>query len=244
MQKKISIKPYIEIKDVTHRYGTITVLDQISCTIEKGSLTAILGPNGSGKTTLVRAIMGLLTPDKGTITINGKNPKEMRTNIGYVPQQLQFDRTLPITVKEFLEVYTCTNTHHQHKDSTHILAEVGLTEHIHQKIGTLSGGQFQRALIARALLHKKDILILDEPSAAIDAEGEETLYQMIEKLNREHGITCILISHDITMVHRFADSVLCLNKEKICQGTPSDTITPDVLKKLYGSEMGMYHHHH
>ncbi len=244
MQKKITIKPYITVTDVTHRYGDVSVLDHVSCTIEKGSLTAILGPNGSGKTTLVRAMMGLLTPTEGTIAIAGKKPEEMRTEIGYVPQQLQFDRTLPITVKEFLKVYKCRREGHRYKNIESVLAEVGLESHMDQKLGTLSGGQFQRALIARAIFHEKEILILDEPSAAIDAEGEETLYQMIEKLNRERGITCIIISHDIAMVHRFADSVICLNKEKICQGAPSSTITPKVLKQLYGSDAGVYHHHH
>ncbi len=243
MQKQ-SITPYIEVKGVSHHYNGMTVLDRVSCTIEKGSITAIIGPNGSGKTTLIRAILGLLSPTKGVITIEGKSPSEMRTHIGYVPQQLQFDRTLPITVNEFLKTYQCKDQKHRYKNIAQVLKEVGLGNQIHQKIGTLSGGQFQRALIARAIFHEKDILVLDEPSAGIDIEGEQSLYELIEHLHDEHGTTCIIISHDVAIVHRFADSVICLNKKKICQGTPSSTITPEVLKQLYGTDAGVYHHHH
>ena len=243
MQKQ-SITPYIEVKGVTHRYNEIAVLDNVSCTIAKGSITAIIGPNGSGKTTLIRGILGLLSPTQGTITIDGKRPSEMRTHVGYVPQQLQFDHTLPITVNEFLKTYQCKDQKHRYKNISQVLKEVGLEKQINQKIGTLSGGQFQRALIARAIFHEKDILVLDEPSVGIDIEGEQSLYELIERLHNEHGITCIIISHDVAIVHRFADSVICINKRKICQGTPSATITPEVLKQLYGSDAGIYHHHH
>ncbi|MBP9731981.1 MAG: metal ABC transporter ATP-binding protein [Candidatus Magasanikbacteria bacterium] len=243
MQKQ-SITPYIEVKGVSHQYNGIAVLDRVSCAIEKGSITAIIGPNGSGKTTLIRTILGLLSPTQGTILIEGKPPSEMRTHIGYVPQQLQFDRTLPITVNEFLKTYQCKDQKHRYKNITQVLKEVGLGGQINQKIGTLSGGQFQRALIARAIFHEKDILVLDEPSAGIDIEGEQSLYELIERLHDEHGTTCIIISHDVAIVHRFADSVICLNKKKICQGAPSSTITPEVLKQLYGTDAGVYRHHH
>ncbi len=244
VQKKGIKKSYIEITHLTHRYTDAIVLDDISCSIEKGSITAIIGPNGSGKTTLIRAMVGLLSPTSGTITIDGKSAKEMRTSVGYVPQQLQFDRTLPITVEEFLKVYQCKGQDHRYKKIEDALRAVGLEQQIYQKLGTLSGGQFQRALIARAILHEKEILVLDEPSAGIDIEGEQTLYQLIQKLNKEHGITCIIISHDISIVHRFADTVICINKRKICQGIPSMAITPEVLEELYGSDMGVYHHRH
>ncbi len=243
MQKQ-SITPYIEVKGVSHRYNEVVVLDNVSCGIEKGSITAIIGPNGSGKTTLIRGILGLLSPTVGTITIEGKKPSEMRTHIGYVPQHLQFDRTLPITVNEFLKTYQCKDQKHRYKNIAQVLKEVGLKNQINQKIGTLSGGQFQRALIARAIFHEKDILVLDEPSAGIDIEGEHSLYELIERLHDEHGTTCIIISHDVAIVHRFADSVICLNKKKICQGTPSSTITPEVLKQLYGTDAGVYQHTH
>jgi len=243
MQKEIK-KHYIEVNNLSHHYDQMVVLDHISCTIEKGSITAIIGPNGSGKTTLIQTIVGLISPSEGVVTIDGKKPQDMRTHIGYVPQQLQFDRTLPITVEEFLTVYQCKGQDHRYKNIMNVLEEVGLEKQIHQKLGTLSGGQFQRALIARAIFHEKDILVLDEPSAGIDIEGEETLYQLIEKLNKEHGTTCIIISHDISIVHRFADMVICLNKRKICQGLPSSTITPEVLQELYGADAGVYHHHH
>ncbi len=244
MQKKEMKKTYIEVKGVTHRYNQVVVLDDVSCAIEKGSITAIIGPNGSGKTTLIKAIIGLLAPNKGTITIAGKSPALARTTIGYVPQQLEFDRSLPITVEEFLKVYQCKGQDHRYKNIMSVLEEVGLEHEVHQKLGTLSGGQFQRALIARAIFHEKNILVLDEPSAGIDIEGEETLYHLIEKLNQKHKTTCIIISHDISIVHRFADNVICLNKRKICQGIPSTAITPEVLKELYGTEAGVYHHHH
>ncbi len=244
MQKNQHLTDYITVNNVTHEYHGVVVLDHISCTITKGSITAIIGPNGSGKTTLIRGIVGLLTPTAGTITIDGKKPSAMRTHIGYVPQQLQFDRTLPITVNEFLKAYQCRDQKHRYQQIIDVLREVGLEKQINQKIGTLSGGQFQRALIARAIFHEKDILVLDEPSAGIDIEGEHSLYELIERLHTEHAITCIIISHDVAIVHRFADSVICINKRTICQGTPSSTITPGVLKQLYGTDAGVYHHHH
>jgi zinc transport system ATP-binding protein len=243
MQKK-PVTPYITVSNLTHYYHQTVILENISCTIQKGSITAIIGPNGSGKTTLVKAIIGLLSPTTGTITIDDKSPSDMRTHIGYVPQKLEFDRTLPITVEEFLQVYQCKGQDHRYKNITEVLREVGLEKELKQKIGTLSGGQFQRALIARAIFHEKDIIVLDEPSAGIDIEGEQNLYEIIERLNRVQGITCIIISHDISIVHRFADTVICLNKKKICQGAPSSTITPEVLKQLYGPDAGVYHHHH
>lgn len=235
-----STKPIVEVKDLKVSYGQHVVLDRLSFNIHEGELTAILGPNGSGKSTLIKAILGLIDVQEGSIKILGKNVHEVLDQIGYLPQRLHFDRDFPIKVQEFLRLSLNKNT--PETAIMDVLGEVGLQAYKDNLLGELSGGQLQRILIARAILNDPKILILDEPEAGIDIEAERNFYALIHHLDQEHGMTVIMISHEVDLVYDFAEQVICLNKALVCQGTPRKVLTTEKLEELYGG--GLAHHHH
>jgi len=236
-------KDYIVINNLTHTYGDFVALNNISFSITKGDIVAIIGPNGSGKTTLLRYIVGLNSVNVGVVSVGGKSPKDMRKHIGYVPQHFTFDRTIPITVQEFLALESCAKVSHGGKHINKALTAVGMQKLARQKLGTLSGGQFQRVMIARALLHEKDILVFDEPATGIDVAGEQTIYDLMKHINKERGSTCIIVSHDLSIVSSYVNTVICINKTLVCQGSPEKVITPKKLKALFGAATGVYHSH-
>lgn len=214
------------------------ILKNISFAVKKGEALAIIGPNGAGKTMLFRALLGL-AHYAGSIT--WKNG----IRIGYVPQKFVVHHESPLTIKEFLllqsnSFWFPTTKTLEHLD--HELALVGLPKNIlEQSIDTLSGGQLQRVLIAWAMLNHPDVLLFDEPTTGIDIGAEETIYNLIHKLQDERGITVILISHDLNIIYKYAENVLCINKEQMCHGVPTEVLTPIELSKLYG-EGAFYHH--
>jgi zinc transport system ATP-binding protein len=221
-------------------YGGHIILDNISFDVVRDSTLAIIGPNGAGKSVLFRSILGLI-PYSGTITW----AKDVR--IGYVPQKLSVDKDLPLTVREFLSI--------KEKNKEKIfekMKSVGFlkeAEHVHNdkrvletRLGDLSGGELQRVLIAYALLGNPNVLLFDEPTAGVDVAGEETVYALINKLKADEDLTIIFISHELEVVNKYADSVLCLNKEKICFGPPS-VVNKDAIEKMYGEETHIYKHH-
>jgi len=232
----------ISIKNLSFSYNDDTsVLEDISFDIKKGEIVALIGPNGSGKTTLVKNILGLLEPSKGSVTIDKKSPKEVRSKFAYVPQRFDFDRTTPLTVKEFLELDKCK--HHSFEKIDDFLESVDLLDFKKKRLGSLSGGQFQKVMIARALLHEKEFLVFDEPSTGIDITGEQTVYELIEKINKEQGITVIIVSHELNIVSRYASNVICLNKCLVCSGAPEKILKPKNLEKLFGGDIALYHGH-
>ena len=214
------------------------ILDDISFGVNQGEALAIIGPNGAGKTVLFRTLLGLF-PFVGEIEWK----KDIR--IGYAPQRFFVDRGVPITVKEF---FLLKHGHFwfPHKDFLdhlgHELGLVGLGEEVLTKqMSELSGGQMQRILIAWAMTNHPDVLLFDEPTAGIDLGAEETIYTILHKLQKDRGTTILLISHDLNVVYRYADKVLCINKEMICHGKPQDVLSPDELARIYG-EGAFYHH--
>lgn len=233
----------IEVKNLNFSYDGLPILENISFSIKKGDIVALIGPNGSGKTTLIKNILGLLTPTSGKVLINNQNIKNQITKIAYVPQKFEFDRTTPITLNEFLSLEKCGKDSHSCKNIDTFLAKVDLTDYKYQRLSSLSGGQFQKAMIARALLHEKEILIFDEPSTGIDLGGEKTVYDLIATTNKENGVTCLMVSHDLNIVSNFTKQVICINKKMVCQGPPKKTITPKMLEELYGVKIGLYHSH-
>ncbi len=235
---------FLEVKNLTVKYGEFTALDKVSFNLEKNETLAILGPNGAGKSTLFKCILGLVEYE-GEI-----NWPEGKPKIGYVPQRLDFDKTIPISVLEFILLYSKSKKDFWLpskvvKDKVKkVLSFVGAEHLLLKRIGKLSSGQFQRVLIARALFNEPKLLLFDEPTADIDVEGEMTIYPLLKKLSKELSFSLIIISHDLNIVLDFADKVVCLNKKKMCFGDPKSVLTPDQLNKLYGAEVGFHIHHH
>jgi zinc transport system ATP-binding protein len=218
------------------------ILDKMSFTIEEGSIAAIIGPNGSGKSTLLKALLGIL-PSEGDIQFFGKSISHIRKRIGYVPQSFRFDTQFPLTVAEFLSLITFDGI--TEKDIIRALKDTGLPRKIMgERLGTLSGGQLQRVLIAQAILHDPDLLVLDEPSTGIDIVGEEAFLQILLHLREHHHTTIILVSHDIGMVSNLVDTVICVNKKLLCYGPPKSTLTEKHLKELYGDHASAFSHKH
>src|SRR3989344_1548444 len=231
----------LEVNDLSVQFGDEEpVLKDISFSVGKGDVLAIIGPNGAGKTVLFRALMGLISYD-GDISWS----KDVK--LGYVPQRLPENIHLPLTVKEF---FVLKSKKFLLKDNlllqsvVHELKSVGLEEEIlGRKLAHLSRGQFQRVLIAWAILGHPDVLLFDEPTAGIDIAGEDTVYNLLHKLQDERGMTVLIISHDLNIVYRYADKVLCLNKENLCFGEPKRALTSEQIEKLYG-ESAFHHHEH
>lgn len=233
-------KTIIQVEHLLVSYNGQTILNDLNFSIQKGEIVAVVGPNGSGKTTLIRALLGLI-PYRGRVLVDQRPIREAINRIGYVPQKFMLDQTIPITVGEFLKIAFKKVSLRKIK---HALLEVDMIQHGETPIGTLSGGQFQRVLIARALLNEPSILFLDEATNEVDVLGTKSFYDIIRHLNRVHKTTVILVSHEISMVYKFADQIICLNRDLICFGKPKDTITKEVLEKLYGQDIRFQEHRH
>ena len=214
---------FLELKNVNVKLNNELIVQDVSFSIERGDTLAVIGPNGAGKTTLLKAILGFL-PSKGSIQWE-KKPK-----IGYVPQKIDVERNLPVTVQEFLELAPS-----QQFSTKEVLEFVKLSPQIlSQSLSNLSSGEFQRILIAFALQNHPDILLFDEPTASIDVGGQETIYELLHLLQDKQNFALLLISHDLTMVYRYANKVLCLNRKQVCFGNPKEVLSPEEIKNLYG----------
>ncbi len=197
----------------------------------------IIGPNGSGKTTLVRILLGLDTPVQGTIT------RKDRLRIGYVPQKLAIDPTLPLTTSWFLAL-----TAKQADDVVEVAREVGVEGILNQPLQALSGGELQRVLIARALLSKPELLVLDEPAQGVDVTGQAMLYALIARLKDTHNLSVLMVSHDLHLVMSATDHVICLNHHICCSGHPHSVRGDPAFAALFGQHvadsLAVYTHHH
>ena len=235
--------PAVSVKDCTVAYGSNVVLEHVSFDVFQGQVAAIIGPNGSGKTTIMRAILGLVPVAAGEIRIFGKHFHAVRDLVGYVPQRFDFDRNFPLTVREFMDL-----ARHEHCPRSRIkemIVEVGLSPSaLEARLGSLSGGQLQRVLIAQAILNNPKILMLDEPSSGIDIAGEENFQEVIEHLNTRHETTVLLVSHDIAMVSSLVDNVICVNKKLLCYGPPRTALTERKISELFGPRVDIYEHPH
>lgn len=227
-------KPLLQVRNLSVSYGETDILTNISFDVYESDVLVVLGPNGAGKTTLLRAVLGLL-PRKGTVTWN-------TTNISYLPPQefLQRKDLPPLNIEEFFRFKTTD------KEAIRAMFyQVGLDpELLHRQFGALSTGQFQRMLIAWALINNPDVLILDEPTSGIDIGGEETIYTLLHKFWEQRKLTILLVTHDLNIVWEHGNQVLCLNKQSVCMGTPTEVLTPEKLRALYGTGLKFYEHHH
>lgn len=242
----------VECRSLSVAYDDRYALENVSFTIESGSFWGIIGPNGSGKSTLIKTIVGLLQPTKGTVTVFGSPVDQLgtvRSDIGYVPQFAQIDPSFPALVHEVVamglygKIGLFRRLKQHHRDMVHrALMKVELTDIAHESFGELSGGQKQRILIARALVLQPRLLILDEPTTALDHTASEGLYEWLHRLNREEGMTILLVSHDIGVVSRYVDSVACLNKRLVAHGRPSDVFTESTMEEMYGCGAMLFEH--
>jgi zinc transport system ATP-binding protein len=231
---------FIEVNNLSVAFDGNKIIENITFEVQKGDVVSIIGPNGSGKTTLVRAMLGFVEYG-GTVKLNGKPFKEHLYDIGYVPQRFDFDRTFPISVEEFLVISGYKPDRQWRQEVYQVF---GINELLRKKLGTLSGGQTQRVLIASSLLKKPQILILDEPTAGVDIEGAASFYELVRHVNEEHNITVFLISHEINMVSTTSTKVICINRNMFCCGEPSKVMTKEMLDRLYGAHFEMRDHVH
>ncbi len=229
----------LTVENLGVRFDENEVLKGLTLSVQREDVLAIVGPNGAGKSVFFRALLGL-------IPYSGKIQWAPGLKIGYVPQKLNIEKDLPLSVEELLRFKQ--SNREKIIDS---LRSVGITDEYHiehhilkQRLGWLSGGQLQKVLIAWAILDNPDVLLFDEPTAGIDIGGEETIYTLLKKLKEERDLTILLISHDLNIVYKYADNVVCINKEMICYGEPSLVLDPESLAKLYGGETGFYKHEH
>ena len=220
------------------RFGAEEVLHDISLKVDPGEIVTILGPNGSGKSTLLRALLGIVPAAEGRIT------RQPGLKIGYVPQKLMIDRTMPITVRRFLSLPARVTD----AAADEALSRTGMAGQGAEQMTTLSGGQLQRVLLARALLGQPQILMLDEPTSGLDQPGEAAFYRLIEEVRRETGAAVLMISHDLHVVMAASDRVICLNGHICCEGAPSVVSNAPEYRALFGLGTGgalaLYQHHH
>ena len=217
MQTKNNLS-VIEIEDLSFSYDKELVLENINLVVNDKDFLVFIGPNGGGKSTLVKLILGINSIQKGSIKIYGEPIHKSLSQIGYVPQNTNVNINFPIKATEVVMM-----GHHSHKraifgykkeeitHAMHVLKQVGMEEFAHKKIGSLSGGQRQRVMIARALCSNPQILLLDEPTSSIDADGQKQIYELLRELNKK--ITVIVVSHDISVVLQYATKVAHINKK-------------------------------
>jgi len=232
---KANLHPALNVENLSIGFDNIPVIERLTFEVAHGSALAIIGPNGAGKSVLAKTLIGVL-PYKGNIRWEGN------TKIGYVPQKLDIERDLPITGADFLRAKAAVlrASLGEVKD---VLGLVGLKpESANKPIGALSGGQFQRLLVAAALIGHPTVLLLDEPTSGVDEPGQESLNHTIERLRDERDLTILFISHDLSVVYQYATNVLCLSRGQACFGVPRTILTPQLLQELYGAPVG-YHVH-
>tara|TARA_A100001035_G_C27715466_1_gene469277 strand:- start:13 stop:804 length:792 start_codon:yes stop_codon:yes gene_type:complete len=229
--------------------GNAQALDDVTFSIEKGKKVAVVGPNGGGKSTLFNAIAGLVPVVDGSLKIKGMNPEDAKGLISYVPQKDLINRNFPLSVKQVVEMGLINkdslNLFSRKKINKKIkeaLENVGLAEKINENINNLSGGQFQRVLIARGLAQDADILLLDEAFSAVDVGAQEDIMNLISDINLD-GKTILIATHDINNLEEKFDEVLCLNRHCCAYGDPSEVLTSEVIEEMYGSHNEMFKFH-
>jgi zinc transport system ATP-binding protein len=228
----------IEAQKVTLMRGGRRVLDQVDFAVHEGEIVTIVGPNGAGKSTLLRTMMGLEKPTSGRVV------RQSGVSIGYLPQKIHLDPVMPLTVRRLLAL-----THRYPVDALRrALNEVGIAHLLNAQVHGLSGGELQRALLARAILSKPDVLFLDEPTQGIDYAGQIEMYDLIGSLRYRHRCAVVMISHDLHVVTAATDRVICLHHHVCCNGRPETIAHHPEYQRLFGTaaagHLAVYTHHH
>jgi zinc transport system ATP-binding protein len=211
------------------------VLQDVSLTLEIGKVLTIIGPNGAGKSSLLKVLLGLQKADSGEVSLRDG------LRIGYVPQSISIDNNLPLSVRRFVALGGKGSV-------SEVLAMLKIEHLSDTAIQSISGGEFQRVLLARALLRKPDLLVLDEPAQGVDVMGQGELYEKISTLRNQYGFGVIMVSHDLHLVMAKTDQVICLNQHICCHGVPADVSRHPEYQRLFGdmsnSGLAVYTHHH
>jgi zinc transport system ATP-binding protein len=228
----------LHLHAVDYHVGNRHILQQVNLHLNAGQILTLIGPNGAGKTTLVKIALGLLQPTSGAVN------RSAALRIGYVPQKLHVDSTLPLSTQRFLQLAPRSSK----ADIDAALAEVG-AEHLRDsRLQSLSGGELQRVLLARALLGNPQLLVLDEPTQGVDLKGQAELYRLITRIRDKHGCGVLMVSHDLHLVMSATDEVICLNQHVCCHGHPEQVSNDPAYLELFGragvEAMAVYTHHH
>src|SRR5690554_6716024 len=227
----------VAIEDLTVRFGDRLVVDRVNLSLHRGDIITIIGPNGAGKTTLIKTILGI------QVSTSGRIMRAQNLVIGYVPQHLSLESTLPLSIQRFMllsgqPLAACVAA----------LERTGVSHLLKASVHHLSGGEQQRLLLARALVRKPDLLVLDEPAQGVDINGQAALYDLIRQLRDELNCGVIMISHDLHLVMAATDRVICLNQHVCCSGYPEDISQDPAFVETFGHQvaesLAVYHHHH
>jgi zinc transport system ATP-binding protein len=234
----VSDTALLNVQDISLQFDQRLILQNISLRIAEGQIVTLIGPNGAGKTSLVKIVLGLISPSSGSV----ERKKGIR--IGYMPQRLQIDQSMPVTVGKFLNL--AANARHSAIDRA--LEEVGAAALISNQLHSLSGGELQRVLLARALIQAPQLLVLDEPAQGVDVNGQAELYRLITDIRDRHDCGILLVSHDLHLVMSATDEVICLNQHVCCHGHPEQVSNDPAYLELFGKKdaetLAFYTHHH
>jgi len=225
----------VDIQNLNLHFGSKAVLQDISLKIHRGEIITLIGPNGAGKSCLAKLIVGLIHPSSGKLN------KQPDLRLGYMPQHIRLNPVLPLTVRRFLLLAN------QPQRIIKTLSQVGVSSLIDRSLSTLSGGEFQRVLLARALIRDPDLLVLDEPAQGVDLSGQDALYALIDKIRDEQNCGVLLVSHDLQLVMAGTNTVVCLNQHICCSGSPEHVGRDPAFKQLFGRDMSslaLYAHQH
>jgi zinc transport system ATP-binding protein len=228
----------VRVRDVCVQFQKHTALQKVSLDVQRGKIITLIGPNGAGKSTLVRVVLGLLTPQAGSVF------RQTGIRIGYMPQRLSIDPVLPLTVARFLTLGGVKKT----PVLQQALEEVGAAHVFKRPLQSISGGEMQRVLLARALLRKPDLLVLDEPIQGVDIHGQYELYELIAQIRKQRDCGILMVSHDLHLVMSATDHVICLNQHMCCSGHPETVTQHPAYLELFGAraarDLAIYTHHH
>ncbi len=228
----------VEASNISVRRGSVNVLENVSFALHEGEIVTIVGPNGSGKSTMVRALIGALPVSAGKIS------RSPGLRIGYVPQRLHIERTLPMSVRRFFNLPRRIDA----RALAAVIGKVHIEHLLERQMIDLSGGQFQRVLLARALLGNPQVLILDEATQGLDQSGSAEFYQQVEAVRNELGCAVLMVSHELHVVMSASDRVICLNGHICCEGAPDVVSSQPAYRALFGTDtrgaLALYRHEH